>query len=103
MPRWRTWSDAKISGGDYEKVVKDAKKKRRSADATLAHMSAALAAVLVFKNMHCSGVTANATLEEYNSTTIVDGCKVINVKKHKISRQGAAKLVTEGMSPHSVH
>ena len=81
----------------------DAKKKRRSVDATLAHMTAALAAVLVFKNMHRSGAAANATLKEYNSTTSVDGCKVINVKKHKTSRQGAAELVAKGMSPHSVH
>ena len=85
MPRWRTWSDAKISGGDYEKAVEDAKKKRRPADATLAHMTAPLAAVLMFKNMHRSGVAANATLEEYNSTTIIDGCKVINVKNTRCS------------------
>ena len=40
-------------------------------------MTTALAATLVFKNMHCSGVAANATLEEYNTATVVDGYKVI--------------------------
>ena len=52
---------------DYNRAVQDAKIMKRLANATLARLTTALAVVLLFKNMHRSGVAANATLL-YKST-----------------------------------
>ena len=80
---------------DFDRAVESAKKRRRPADGTLANSTVALATLLAYKNMHRSGVAINATLQEYRNAREADGCKVLNVHKHKTSRQGPAKLVVE--------
>ena len=78
---------------DYDSAVQDVIKGKHPSDRTLQHMSTALAALLVFKNMHRPGIVTNATLFECKNASIQDKCRVVRVKKHKTSRKGPAKMI----------
>ncbi len=63
-------------------------------------MKLAMASIMLtvkFKSMQHPGAVVNCTLKEYNSSTIVDGVKVIRVKEHTTGKHGSAKLTTDGV------
>lgn len=58
----------------YDAAI-DMAKKMRPSHQTMYNMTTALAAVILFKNLHRSGVVTNCTLQEYRDAVITEGSR----------------------------
>ena len=87
---------------DFERILKDARKKRVVSQDDLTLCTAMVAATLLIESCQRPSAVTGVTVEEYNRCTNEDGVVVIKVLSHKTMRHGPAMLTITPVHKHKI-